>query len=129
MDVDDDGESHAAADNATTDKTSFSVDENNPAPVQNRKGNYLAGSKDTFGQIAETMGQIANHVGAEFDNRHRREQVYDRLSEIEFILVEARVAISQYLCNNTMDMDLFFSLLNDAKIVFVTNIMRNMSTL
>ncbi|KAL8506923.1 hypothetical protein ACS0TY_017713 [Phlomoides rotata] len=38
MDVDDDGESHAAADNTTTDKTSFSVDENISAPIQNQKG-------------------------------------------------------------------------------------------
>ncbi|KAL8500792.1 hypothetical protein ACS0TY_020392 [Phlomoides rotata] len=82
-----------------------------------------------FGQIAETMGHIAKRVGSEFDNRQRREQVYVRLSEIDIILVEARVAIAQYLCNNTKDMDLFFSLPDEAKTVFVTNTMRNLANI
>ncbi|KAL8502271.1 hypothetical protein ACS0TY_021411 [Phlomoides rotata] len=84
-------------------------------------GTYLVGSKDTFRQIAKTMGHIAKRVGSEFDNRQRREEVYDHLGEIDFISVEARVAIAQYLCNNTKDMDLFFSLPDEAKNVFVTN--------
>ncbi|KAL8500714.1 hypothetical protein ACS0TY_020338 [Phlomoides rotata] len=147
MDIDEDVEENDTTDNCTTDKTSFSADETSAAPVYNRKGikrkqtegvdpqfmhtvgNYLNGSKDMFGQIAETMGHIAKHVGSEFDNRQRMEQVYDRLSEIDIISVEARVAIAQYLCNNMKDMDLFFSLPDEAKIVFVMNIMRNLANL
>ncbi|KAL8476239.1 hypothetical protein ACS0TY_028775 [Phlomoides rotata] len=90
-------------------------------------GNFCDTSKSTFGKIAETMGNIANRVGSEFDNRLRRDQVYDSLSEMDFMSVEARVAIAQYLCNNTKDMDLFFSLPGEAKTVFVTNIMRKLS--
>ncbi|KAL8470307.1 hypothetical protein ACS0TY_032961 [Phlomoides rotata] len=77
MDVDEIGESTAAAKNYTTDKTSFSVDETSTALVEKEKGtnrkqadgvdlqfmdpvgSYLAGSKDTFGQIATTMRHIA----------------------------------------------------------------------
>ncbi|KAL8510540.1 hypothetical protein ACS0TY_017386 [Phlomoides rotata] len=77
-------------------------------------GNFSDTSKSTFGKIAEIMGNIANRV-------------YDSLSEMAFMTVEARVAIAQYLCNNTKDMDLFFSLPDEAKMVFVTNIMRKLS--
>ncbi|KAL8506142.1 hypothetical protein ACS0TY_017127 [Phlomoides rotata] len=90
-------------------------------------GNFSDTSKSTFGKIAEIMGNIANRVGSEFDNRQRRDQVYDSLSEMAFMTVEARVVIAQYLCNNTKDMNLFFSLPDEAKMVFVTNIMRKLS--
>ncbi|KAL8479944.1 hypothetical protein ACS0TY_026765 [Phlomoides rotata] len=60
-------------------------------------GNFCDTSKSTFGKIAETMGNIANRVGSEFDNRQRRDQVYDSLSGMDFMSVEARVAIAQYL--------------------------------
>ncbi|KAL8485671.1 hypothetical protein ACS0TY_027815 [Phlomoides rotata] len=147
MDVDDNCESNPAAGNYTTDKTSFEVDETSAAPVGKGKGtklkqadvvdgqfmdtvgSYLVGSKETFGQIAQTMGHIAQRMGSEFDNRQRREQVYNNLSEIDFISVEARVAIAQYLCNNTKDMDMFFGLPDEAKTVFVTNIMRKLTSL
>ncbi|KAL8513682.1 hypothetical protein ACS0TY_012975 [Phlomoides rotata] len=147
MEVDDNGESNPAAGNYTTDKTSFSIDETSAAPVGKGKGtkrkqadvvdgqfmdtigSYLVGSKETFGQIAQTMGHIAQRMGSEFDNRQRREQVYNNLSEIDFISVEARVAIAKYLCNNTKDMDMFFGLLDEAKTVFVTNIMRKLTSL
>ncbi|KAL8545624.1 hypothetical protein ACS0TY_005669 [Phlomoides rotata] len=91
-------------------------------------GNFCDTSKNTFGQIASTMDNIAKRVGSEFDNRHRREQVYDQLNELEFISVEARVAIAQYLCNNTREIDLVFSLPDEAKTVFVTNIMRKLTS-
>ncbi|KAL8545833.1 hypothetical protein ACS0TY_005814 [Phlomoides rotata] len=147
MDVDDNGESNPAAENYTADKTSFSVDETSTAPVGKGKGtkrkqadvvdlqfmdiveSYLVGSKETFGQIAQIMGHITQRMGSEFDNCQRREQVYNNLSEIDFISVEARVAIAQYLCNNTKDMDMFFGLPDEAKTVFVTNIMRKLANI
>ncbi|KAL8492198.1 hypothetical protein ACS0TY_023724 [Phlomoides rotata] len=64
-------------------------------------GNYCDASKSTFGQIAETMSHIEKRVG---------------------------IAIAQYLSNNTKDMDLFIGLPNEAKIVFVTNIMRKLAS-
>ncbi|KAL8508068.1 hypothetical protein ACS0TY_018573 [Phlomoides rotata] len=145
MDVDDVNESTPMGDNNQADKTSFSVEEDNSATKEKTNttkrsksviselqfmetvGNFCDTSKSTFGKIAETMGNIANRVGNEFDNRLRRDQAYDSLSKMDFMSVEARVAISQYLCNNTKDMDLFFSLPGEVKTVFVTNIMMNLS--
>ncbi|KAL8513875.1 hypothetical protein ACS0TY_013117 [Phlomoides rotata] len=145
MDVDDTSESTPRGDNYQADKTSFSVDGDSSATKDKTNtakqyksegselhfmetvGNFCDTSKTTFGKIVETMGNITNRVGSEFDNRLRRDQVYDILSEIDFISVEARVPIAQYLCNNTKDMDLFFSLSGEAKMVFVTNIMRKLS--
>ncbi|KAL8465408.1 hypothetical protein ACS0TY_034787 [Phlomoides rotata] len=126
MDVDDASEYAPKNADYQSDKTSFSVDGDSSAPKDKKNtskryksegselqfmetvGNFCDTSKSTFGKIAETMGNIANRVGSEFDNRQRRDQVYDSLSEMDFMFVKVRVAVSQYLCNNTKDMDLFF---------------------
>ncbi|KAL8458104.1 hypothetical protein ACS0TY_035836 [Phlomoides rotata] len=110
VDLDENTETHAATGNYTNDNASFSIDENSAAPT-------------------ETMGHIAKRMGSGYDNRQRREQVYNSLCEIAFISVEARVAIAQYLCNNTKDMDMFFDLSDEAKTIFVTNIMRKLATI
>ncbi|KAL8519950.1 hypothetical protein ACS0TY_010762 [Phlomoides rotata] len=112
MDVDEDGESTHVAEEYTPEKTSFSIDGNSSATRDTSKGkkrkqyegaelqfmstvgNFCDTSKNTFGHIASTMDNIAKHVGSEFDNHYKMEQVYDRLNELEFISVEARVAIA-----------------------------------
>ncbi|KAL8476710.1 hypothetical protein ACS0TY_029129 [Phlomoides rotata] len=126
-------------------KSSFTVDEG--SSVTNRdKGNgvkrkqadtheiqfmdqvgvFCASSKDKFGKIADTIGNIAERVGSEFDNRKRREQVYDLLNVFNFLSVDVRVEVAQYLCNNSKDMDLFISLPDDAKTAMVKRIMRKL---
>ncbi|KAL8495794.1 hypothetical protein ACS0TY_019775 [Phlomoides rotata] len=139
-------ESSPATEKNASECPSFSVDGTSTAAQANKKevkrkqsdgaemqfmdtvGNYCDASKSTFGQIAETMSHIEKHVGSEYDNRQRREKVYDGLSLIEFILVEAKVAIAQYLSNNTKDMDLFIGLPDEVKTVFLTNIMRKLAS-
>ncbi|KAL8466128.1 hypothetical protein ACS0TY_035297 [Phlomoides rotata] len=81
---------------------------------------------DWFGQITDTMGNIAQRVGSEFDACKRRGHVYEQFGLIGYLTVESRVEIAQYLCNNPKDMDLFFSLPDDAKNVLVNRIMRKL---
>ncbi|KAL8478453.1 hypothetical protein ACS0TY_030374 [Phlomoides rotata] len=89
-------------------------------------GTYCDKSDTRFGQIAETMGTLAQRVGSEFDACKKREEVYDQLCLIEFLTLGVRVDIAQYLCNHSKDMDLFFSLPGDAKTVLVQRIMRKL---
>ncbi|KAL8555508.1 hypothetical protein ACS0TY_003352 [Phlomoides rotata] len=89
-------------------------------------GNYCDKSDSRFGQIAETMGSIAQRIGSEFDACKRRGQVYDQLGQIDFLTVEMRVEVAQHLCNYPKDMDLFFSLPDDAKMVLVRRIMKKL---
>ncbi|KAL8477360.1 hypothetical protein ACS0TY_029601 [Phlomoides rotata] len=77
-----------------------------------------------FGQIADTMGSIAQRIGSEFEAGKKCGQVYDTLRMIESLTVEARVEVAEYLCNNSKDMDLFYSLPDDTKKVYIKRIMR-----
>ncbi|KAL8513318.1 hypothetical protein ACS0TY_019501 [Phlomoides rotata] len=88
--------------------------------------NFCDKSDSRFGQIADTMGNIAQRVGSEIDACNRRGQVYEQLGLIGYLIVESRVEIAQYLCNNPKDMDLFFSLPDDAKNVLVNRIIKKL---
>ncbi|KAL8479313.1 hypothetical protein ACS0TY_026251 [Phlomoides rotata] len=79
-----------------------------------------------FGQIADTMGNIAQRVGFQFDACKKRGEVYDHLGLMDFLTVGWRVKVAQYLCNNSKDMDLFFSLPDDVKKVLVMEIMKKL---
>ncbi|KAL8536706.1 hypothetical protein ACS0TY_012044 [Phlomoides rotata] len=126
------------------DPASFTVGESSSATKENSKGmkrrqiegldmqfvdtmgNLCDKSDSRFGQIADTMGSIAQRVGSEFDACTRRGKVYEQLGLLDFLTVESRVEVSQYLCNNPKDMDLFFSLPDDAKNVLVKRIMKKL---
>ncbi|KAL8541127.1 hypothetical protein ACS0TY_002416 [Phlomoides rotata] len=119
MNVDQEGESSPPTEKCATDDPLFSFDDNSSVTKDKQKGskrkhakrvevqfmdtvgNFCTTSKETFGQIVETMGHITKRVESEYDNHQRREEVYDRLSEIGDISVEVRVTITQYFSNNT----------------------------
>ncbi|KAL8479080.1 hypothetical protein ACS0TY_030830 [Phlomoides rotata] len=65
------------------------------------------------------MGNIAERIGSEFESCKKCGQVYDTIGMIESLTVEARVVVAEYLCNNSKDMDLFYSLPDDAKLLYV----------
>ncbi|KAL8501415.1 hypothetical protein ACS0TY_020811 [Phlomoides rotata] len=69
-----------------------------------------------FGQIADTMGSIAQRISSEYEACKRCGLVYDTLGMIESLSVEVRVEVAEYLCNHSKDMDLFYSLPDDAKL-------------
>ncbi|KAL8511842.1 hypothetical protein ACS0TY_018323 [Phlomoides rotata] len=81
---------------------------------------------DKFGAITDTMGNIAQRIGSEFEACKKRGLVFDQLESFEFLSVEAKVEVAQYLCNNSKDMDLFFSLPEFAKTVLVKRIVKKM---
>ncbi|KAL8462248.1 hypothetical protein ACS0TY_033340 [Phlomoides rotata] len=89
-------------------------------------GHFADKADSRFGQIADTMGNIAQRVGFQFDACKKRGEVYDHLGLMDFLTVGWRVKVAQYLCNNSKDMDLFFSLPDDVKKVLVMEIMKKL---
>ncbi|KAL8507684.1 hypothetical protein ACS0TY_018284 [Phlomoides rotata] len=129
----DNTESHARF---NAEKSSFTIDEessatncdkgkgvkrkhadNHEIQFMDQVGVFCASSKEKFGQIADTIRNIAERVSSEFDNRKRREQVYDLLNVFNFLSVDVRVEVAQYL---------FISLPDDAKTAMVKRIMRKL---
>ncbi|KAL8480862.1 hypothetical protein ACS0TY_027400 [Phlomoides rotata] len=90
-------------------------------------GNLYDKVDSRFRQIAENIGSITKRVGSEIDACQKRGHVYDRLGTIDFITMEERVLLAQHFCNNTKDMNLFISLLDDAKKVLVQPILKKIS--
>lgn len=81
-------------------------------------------TKSSIAGIADTMGNIAQRIGSEFDATQKRGQVYESLGLLGFLHVEAKVFVAQYLCNNSKELDLYFSLPDEAKGVMVKNIIQ-----
>ncbi|KAL8493835.1 hypothetical protein ACS0TY_024850 [Phlomoides rotata] len=146
MDIDDNGETPIMEENTKTDKTSSAtVGESSSATKEKGKGvkrikmdefetqfidtvdSFCAKSDSKFGQIANSVGNIAQRVGSEFDARIQRGEVYERMGMLDFMSVAERVDVAQYLCNNSKDIDLFVSLPEDAKSVMVTRILKNLN--
>ncbi|KAL8555308.1 hypothetical protein ACS0TY_003206 [Phlomoides rotata] len=63
-------------------------------------------------------------VGSNFDVAKKRAMVYETLGQFDFLTLEDKVNVSQHLCNNLSDLDMFFSFPNDAKAVLVKKIMK-----
>ncbi|KAL8496620.1 hypothetical protein ACS0TY_020349 [Phlomoides rotata] len=119
---------------STSDFASFNVGESSSATNNNSKsskrkqidglalqfivtmGTISEKNDICFGQIADTMGSIAQRISSEYEACKRCGLVYDTHDMIESLSVEVRVEVAEYLCNHSKDMDLFYSLLDDAKL-------------
>ncbi|KAL8539188.1 hypothetical protein ACS0TY_000986 [Phlomoides rotata] len=134
----------AANEQSTADFSTFNVGESSSATKDKSKGlkrkqvdelavqfiNTMGGFCDRadsrFGNIASTMGTIAERVGSEFDAIKKRGKVFDMLELIKNLTIDDRVQISQFLCNNPKEMDLFFGLPDYAKTVLVKRIKKKL---
>ncbi|KAL8557149.1 hypothetical protein ACS0TY_004561 [Phlomoides rotata] len=76
-----------------------------------------------FGEMIMQLGDLALRVGAGYECAKKRASVYEVLGQFQFLSLESRVHVSQYLCNNRNELDLFFSLPDDAKAVLVKKIL------
>ncbi|KAL8521697.1 hypothetical protein ACS0TY_012001 [Phlomoides rotata] len=74
------------------------------------------------------MGNIAERIGSEFESCKKYGQVYDTLGMIESLTMEARVVVAEYLCNNSKDMALFYSLPDDAKLSYIKRILKKIDS-
>lgn len=134
------GETPATDSPASADFTSFNPGESSSATKVKGKGvkrkqvdamddifmetmsKFCDHTKSNMGNIADTMGNIAHRIGSKFDATQKRGQVYESLGLLGFLPVEGKVFVAQYLCNNSNELDLYFSLPDEAKAVMVKNI-------
>ncbi|KAL8499882.1 hypothetical protein ACS0TY_019767 [Phlomoides rotata] len=80
-------------------------------------------SDSRFGEMSLQMADLAQHVGYAYESSKKRASVYEVLGQFGFLSLEERVHVSQYLCKNSDELDLFFSLPDNAKIVLVRKIL------
>ncbi|KAL8552133.1 hypothetical protein ACS0TY_000994 [Phlomoides rotata] len=134
----------AANEQSTADFSTFNVGESNSATKDKSKGlkrkqvdelavqfidtmgGFCDRADSRLGNIASTMRTIAERVGSEFDAIKKRGKLFDMLELIKNLTVDDRVQISQFLCNNPKEMDLFFGLPDYAKTVLVKRIKKKL---
>ncbi|KAL8512018.1 hypothetical protein ACS0TY_018468 [Phlomoides rotata] len=84
---------------STTDVSSFNIGDSSSATMDKGKG---------------------------LKRKHIYELAVQFINTMEFLTVESRVEVAQYLCNFPKDMDLFYSLPDNAKTVLVNRILKKL---
>ncbi|PIM99584.1 hypothetical protein CDL12_27921 [Handroanthus impetiginosus] len=65
------------------------------------------------------LGGIAKRIGYEYDTFEAQKAVYDALGGFTELNVSLKIWVTKQLVNNGQEMDLFFSLPNDARVEMV----------
>ncbi|KAH6835396.1 hypothetical protein C2S53_003247 [Perilla frutescens var. hirtella] len=63
------------------------------------------------------MGELVQRIGFEHDASLSRKKVYGALGNMNHLTDEEQIFVAKSLCNNTKDLDLFFSLPDEKKVV------------
>ncbi|KAH6771362.1 hypothetical protein C2S52_016165 [Perilla frutescens var. hirtella] len=69
------------------------------------------------------MGELVQRIGFEHDASLSRKKVYKALGNMNHLTDEEQIFVAKSLCNNTKDLDLFFSLPDEKKVVMVRMIL------
>ncbi|PIN21579.1 hypothetical protein CDL12_05719 [Handroanthus impetiginosus] len=97
---------------------------------EKKKGNRKRNLKEGQDQIYEMLGtfcektdarlgDIARRNGHEFDISQKREEVYTAVGKVEGLNLQEKLQVSKFLVKNTKELELFFSLPDEAKEEFV----------
>ncbi|KAH6793828.1 hypothetical protein C2S52_004305 [Perilla frutescens var. hirtella] len=65
------------------------------------------------------LGELAKRIGFEHDASMSRKKVFEVLGTMNQLSDEQQIYMAKYLCNNTKDLDLFFSLPDEKQVVMV----------
>ncbi|KAL8497634.1 hypothetical protein ACS0TY_021097 [Phlomoides rotata] len=79
-------------------------------------------TNEQINELSSHMGELTQHVGSNFDISKKRAMVYESLSQFDFLTLEDKVNVTQHLCNNPSDLDMFFSFPDDAKATLVKKV-------
>ncbi|KAI3469109.1 hypothetical protein Pfo_025772 [Paulownia fortunei] len=75
---------------------------------------------DLMGNFCEQtnvrLGDLAKRIGYEFHASEKRTVVYEQLSNLGSLSLTEKIYVVKLLVNNSKDLDLFFSLLNEARL-------------
>ncbi|KAH6805680.1 hypothetical protein C2S51_030511 [Perilla frutescens var. frutescens] len=83
-------------------------------------GEKIVDLMETFcNKTNERLADISKRIGYEFDMSQKRTAVFDALGALGVLDVSEQISVAQRLCNNSKDLDLFFSLPDFAKVEMV----------
>ncbi|PIN10930.1 hypothetical protein CDL12_16475 [Handroanthus impetiginosus] len=93
---------------------------------RNRKKKLKEGQDQIYemlGTVCEKtdarLGDIARRIGHEFDVSQKREEVYAAIGKVGGLNLQEKLQVSKFLVKNTEELELFFSLPDEAKEKFV----------
>ncbi|KAK6160408.1 hypothetical protein DH2020_003789 [Rehmannia glutinosa] len=69
----------------------------------------------TYARFAD----LAKRIGFEQDASSSRKAIFDALDQMTFLIVETKIAVATQLSNKTKELDIFFTLSDENKAVFV----------
>ncbi|KAH6783242.1 hypothetical protein C2S52_008201 [Perilla frutescens var. hirtella] len=67
----------------------------------------------------QRMDELVQRIGFEHDASMSRKKVYEALDNMSHLSDEEQIYVAKYLCNNTKDLDLLFSLPDEKRVVMV----------
>ncbi|GER41987.1 RNase H family protein [Striga asiatica] len=88
--------------------------------------NQFVGMLSSFcKEIAKNISDMVVRVGHAHDATKRRGKVYEVLKGMPNLTMEEKLLTTKYLCNKTKELDMFFSLDDDARVKMVQMIVEN----
>lgn len=75
--------------------------------------------------VSVSFGEIIKGTGQEYEVSNARKQVYDELGKVPGLSTRDRIIVARLLVNKTPDMELFFSLPDDARVVMIKMLLAN----
>ncbi|KAL8510224.1 hypothetical protein ACS0TY_017150 [Phlomoides rotata] len=79
-------------------------------------------TNEQINELSAHVSELTHRVGSNFDTSEKRAMVYESLSRFDFLTLEDKVNVTQHLCNNPNDLDMFFTFPDGAKAVLVKKI-------
>ncbi|XP_073147718.1 uncharacterized protein [Henckelia pumila] len=80
---------------------------------------------DLSESVNVSFGEIIKRLGHEYEVSKARKQVYGELGKIPELSTREKIIVARLLVNKTPDMELFFSLPDDARVVMVKMLLAN----
>lgn len=74
---------------------------------------------DLSKSVSVSFSEIIKRIGQEYEVSNARKQVYDELGKVPGLSTQDRIIVARLLVNKTPDMELFFSLPDDARAVMI----------
>ncbi|KAH6771755.1 hypothetical protein C2S52_005529 [Perilla frutescens var. hirtella] len=119
-DASEDGDDDVVSTCKTSGEASSKKTKSKKRKLVDTTGEKIVDLMGTFcNQTNERLADISKRIGYEFDMSQKRTAVFDALGALGVLDVSEQIFVAQRLCNNSKDLDLFFSLPDFAKVEMV----------
>ncbi|KAL8054539.1 hypothetical protein ABFX02_04G000300 [Erythranthe guttata] len=83
----------------------------------------MADMTKSFAETKTCLGELAQRIGFEHDASITRKNVLEALSPMPNLSVEDKINVAKVVCNSPQELDIFFGLKDEEKIVMVQMIL------